>query len=83
MTKVGPGIPSGPNNPFGPEFEPINGMYDNLPAIITIYDGKTEEIINEIEIDYGRLDHRKYLGRVTLWAMTKGHIVETKKAEVK
>lgn len=78
MVKVGPGIPSGPDNPFGPEFAPIRPNHDDLFIIVTIYDGKTEEIINEIEINYGSADHRKYLGRLTLWSVRNGHIIETK-----
>lgn len=67
-----------PPNPDGPENVPLQGFNKTFKVAVFIIDLKNnDEIIDMREIDYGKLDDRRWLGRVSFWAWDKGYSVET------
>jgi hypothetical protein len=49
---------------------------------ITIYDQNDNELTDYGKvIDYGEYEDRKFLGRITHWAMENNYIVETMRVE--
>ena len=63
----------------GPESIPLRDYVKKFPLTVTVYD-TNDNVVREETIDYGNFDHRKWLGRVTYWGCSNGHIVETKAA---
>lgn len=68
---------NGAPNLNGPESIPLREFVKNFPMLISIYDG--EKLLREETIDYGNPEHRKWLGRVTYWAVSNNYLVETSK----
>jgi hypothetical protein len=65
-------------DPDGPENIPLNGFNKTFKVAVFIYDlKKNDEIIDMREIDYGSLEDRRWLGRVSFWAWSKGYSIET------
>lgn len=62
--------------PPGPEDIPQLGYVKTFKMMVTIFD-KNDTVIREQEIDYGNQEHRKWIGRVTYWAVSNGMTVET------
>ncbi len=58
---------------------PLRDYVKTFPIVASIYDG--EKLIHEEDLDYGKYEDRKFLGRHTHWALTQGYIVETSKAD--
>jgi len=60
---------------------PRRQHFDNHYFVqITIYDpekDENEDKVSEHIIDYGEYEDRKFLGRITHWAMENNYIVET------
>lgn len=50
---------------------------DPLPILIIVYDLSTDEPVVEKRLDYSKLEDRKYLGKLTFWAITNHHTIET------
>lgn len=70
------------NEKTGPEFAPIRNYNTKLLIVVTIYDNKDKAIRTE-KMDYGNPEDRKWLGKLSYWAWTNGHTVETHAEEVK
>lgn len=64
----------------GPESLPLRNYIEHLPLTVTVYDDK-DNVMREEKIDYSTPDHRKWIGRVTVWACTNGFTVEVRKTE--
>lgn len=61
----------------GPENAPTK-HYSALYIVVTVYNPNNDDEIERQEtIDYGNFDHRKWLGRITFWAISNGYVVET------
>lgn len=56
---------------------PLPTFVKSKQIIVLIHDLKNETIENEFELDYGSYDDRKFLGRLTYYAITTGRSVET------
>lgn len=63
--------------PSGPWDVPLREFVKTFPIMVTIYNLKNNEIVKEQQIDYSSYEDRKFLGRITHWAITAGHSVET------
>ncbi len=62
----------------GAENIPLREINKNLQALIIVYDLKQDDKpIVEKRINYGDADDRKWLGRITFWALTNHCSVET------
>lgn len=61
----------------GPESMPLMGRITSLPLIVSVLEN--DKIIREEKIDYSNPEHRKWLGRVTVWAVMSGYTVECRK----
>jgi hypothetical protein len=61
-----------------PENQKPIGFIKIFPVKVTIYDAN-DNIIKVEEIDYGNSDDKKWLGRVTFWALTQGYFMELEK----
>lgn len=61
----------------GPESVPLRDFIKTLPIVVSVYDLKTDKLENRQFIDYGNPDHRRWIGRVTAWAVLNGKSVET------
>lgn len=59
----------------GPESVPLREYVKHFMMIVTVYDG--DKVIREETIDYGNIEQRRWLGRVTFWACSNGYAVET------
>lgn len=65
--------------PKGPWDVPLREYVNSLPMTITVYDG--DDVIKQEHVDYGNYEHRKFLGRITFWALSNDYTVETCKSE--
>ena len=54
-------------------------MSNHFPMMVSVYDG--DKLVKEQLIDYGKYEDRKFLGKLTYWALTEGYMVETSKAD--
>lgn len=62
----------------GAENVPLPRIVTSLKALVVVYNLlDNDEVVIEKEIDYGNFEDRKWLGRITHWAMTNHHSVET------
>lgn len=62
----------------GAENVPLREINKSTPALVIVYDLKNEDkVLEEKRIDYGNVEDRKWLGRITFWAMTNHCSVET------
>ena len=64
----------------GPEFAPLRNYVKNYNILVEIYD-KDDNIIRTEQMDYGNYEDRIWLGRLSYWAWTNGHSVETRAEE--
>lgn len=70
--KVGPDIRS------GDEFKPLKEFNTHFPAHVFVLDIKNDnEIVRHGEFDYANFEHRKWLGKLTFWALDNGYSIET------
>lgn len=63
--------------PKGPEDVPLRKPIYDLPIVITVIDIKSKRKIREERINYGDREARLWLGRITVFAVTNGYIVQT------
>ena len=62
----------------GIENIPLKTINKDLKALVLVYDLKNnDELIEEKEINYGDFEDRKWLGRITFFALTNHCSVET------
>ena len=62
----------------GAENVPLPRINTSLKALVVVYNLLDEDkVVIERQIDYADIEDRKWLGRVTFWAMTNHHSVET------
>lgn len=67
-----------PPNPNGPENIPIKGYIKTFEVAVFIIDLKNnDEIIDMRKIDYGKIEDKQWLGKISYWAWSKGYSVET------
>lgn len=65
------------NQRRGPWDAPLPTFVKTKLIAVLIHDLNKEEIENEFHLDYGSYEHRKFLGRLTYYAITTGRSVET------
>jgi len=65
----------------GPWDIPLRNYVKDFKMMIIVYNIKDDCIIKEIPINYGDYEDRKFLGRISYWAATSGHSVETMSLE--
>lgn len=61
----------------GPEFAPLR-HFNKECKILVLVKSKNGDIIRQENMDYGKPDDRIWLGKLSYWAWTNGHVVETK-----
>jgi hypothetical protein len=61
----------------GPENSPLRQFVKSFMVVVTVYDLKTENSVREEVIDFGDYEHRKWLGKITYWAVSNGYSIET------
>lgn len=62
----------------GIENIPLRTVNNSCPALVIVYDlNNADAPIVENRIDYSNPEDRKWLGRITFWAMTNHCSVET------
>lgn len=70
-------MPYAKYNP-GDENKRIDQFLDFCPIKVFLIDLKNgDEIVKEYDLDYSNHADRKRLGRITFWAITHGHSIET------
>ena len=67
-----------PTKPYkkGIEQIPIREIITTFPIIIFIVRLEDDEIIDQVEIDYSKIEDKKNLGKLTYWALTNGYSLE-------
>lgn len=65
----------------GPWDSPIPKFVRSKPMKVLIHDLQKETIENEFVLDYGSYEDRKFLGRLTYFALTTGRSVESMSVE--
>ena len=61
----------------GVENLPLRQINTHCPIIVIVTDLSNDEIVSTIELDYAKFDDRKHLGRLSFWAISNKHSVET------
>lgn len=61
----------------GIENLPLRQINTHCPIIVIVTDLETDEIVQTLELDYAKIDDRKWLGRLSFWAIMNSHSVET------
>jgi len=65
-------------DPDGAENIPLSSFNKSFTVVVFIYNLKNnDEVIDMRQIDYGSLEDRRWLGKVSFWAWSKGYSVET------
>ena len=62
----------------GIENVPLKEVNKSLPILVIIYDLRNEDkVVEEKRLDYGNYEDRKYLGRLSFWALSNHCSIET------
>lgn len=62
----------------GAENVPLREINKDKPALVIIYDLRNNDaVVEEKWINYGDAEDRKWLGRITFWALSNHCSVET------
>jgi len=61
----------------GAENIPLKQINKDLQILVMVYDLATDKLIEEKRMNYGDVEDRKHLGRITFWALTNHCSVET------
>lgn len=62
----------------GAENVPLKTINKDMPVLVVVYDLRNnDEVVEEKRINYGDAEDRKWLGRITFWAVTNHCSVET------
>jgi hypothetical protein len=65
-------------DPDGPENIPLRGFNKSFKVAVFVYNlKKSDEIIEMYEIDYGKVEDRQWLGKMSFYAWNKGWSIET------
>lgn len=49
-----------------------------MPIMVFVIDLKNDDnIVQQVQLDYSNFEDRKHLGRLTHWAVSNGHSIET------
>ena len=59
-----------------PEFDPLKEYIKSFLITVIIFDNDDKEIRRE-EMDYGKPEHRIWLGKISFWAWQHDYFVET------
>jgi hypothetical protein len=71
-------IKVGPNIRTGDEFKPLKEFNTHFPAHVFVLDLKDDRVvIKHGQFDYANFDDRKWLGKLTFWALSQGYSIET------
>lgn len=65
----------------GPWDLPLPKYVDKKEIVVLIHDLQKETIEQEFKLDYGSYDDRKFLGKLTYYAINNGRSVETLSVE--
>lgn len=68
-----------PSKPYvkGVENIPIRQIITSFPIVAFIINlSNNDEIVDQIEIDYSKIEDKKHLGRITYWALANGYSIE-------
>lgn len=60
----------------GIEQIPIHEIVTTFPIIVFIIRLEDDDVIDQIEIDYSKLEDKRRLGKLTYWALNNGHYLE-------
>lgn len=60
----------------GPWDAKLSEYIKSFPLVVTVFD-KKDKIIVEKCIDYSVREHRIWIGKITIWAVNLGYVVET------
>ena len=61
----------------GIENLPLREINKKCPILVIIVDLKTDEVVEEFRLDYASYEDRKHMGRLTFWAVSHHHSIET------
>ena len=61
----------------GPEFAPLRNYVKEFKIVVEIYDDN-DNVIRSERMDYGNSEDRIWLGKLSFWAWSNGHVVETR-----
>lgn len=62
----------------GAENVPLREINKSMPVLVVVYNLKDNDaVVEEKRINYGDAEDRKWLGRITFWAVTNHCSVET------
>lgn len=62
----------------GAENVPLREINRDMPILVIVYDlNNNDNVVQELRMNYGNVDDRKHLGRITFWAITNHCAVET------
>lgn len=62
----------------GAENVPLRHVNTSQPALIIVYDLLNDDnVVIEQRVDFASFEDRKWLGRITHWALSNHHSVET------
>jgi hypothetical protein len=57
---------------------PLRQINTSMPALIVVYDLlNADNVVLEKRIDFANYEDRKWMGRITFWALTNHHSIET------
>lgn len=56
---------------------PLPSFNKHKPIVVLVHDLEKEVIEQEFKLDYGSYDDRKFLGRLSFWAINNGRSIET------
>lgn len=62
--------------PQGPWDTPVREYVKSLLMVVIIHNLTNDRVESEFAIDYGNIDDRKFLGRISFWAISNGRSVE-------
>lgn len=61
----------------GAENVPLKNINKDMPILVLVYNLQTDALVEEKRINYGDAEDRRWLGRITYWAVTNHCSVET------
>lgn len=57
---------------------PLRKVNTSMPALVVVYDlNNNDEVVVENRIDFANYEDRKWMGRMTFWALTNHCSIET------
>jgi len=67
-----------PTKPYkkGIENIPIREIITTLPIIVFVVRLEDDEIVEQVELDYSKVEDKRHLGRISSWAFLNKHSIE-------